>query len=56
MKNPICVDLKLDTNPSDSFGKGREFYTSLGHRPETWSNPVFAAHLIGGIRWSLGLE
>jgi type 1 glutamine amidotransferase len=41
---------------SRTFGKGREFYTSLGHRSDTWSNPVFAAHLIGGIRWSLGLE
>jgi uncharacterized protein len=41
---------------SRTFGKGREFYTSLGHRPETWNNPVFGAHLIGGIRWSLGLE
>ncbi|MGE0704894.1 MAG: ThuA domain-containing protein [Vicinamibacterales bacterium] len=38
------------------YGKGRSFYTSLGHRPDTWSDPVFAAHLIGGIRWALGVE
>ncbi len=39
------------------FGKGRTFYTSLGHRDDIWSNdPVFRAHINGGIRWALGLE
>ena len=39
------------------FGKGRSFYTSLGHRDDIWSNdPVFRAHILGGIRWALGLE
>ena len=39
------------------YGKGRSFYTSLGHRDDIWSNdPVFQAHILGGIRWSLGLE
>jgi type 1 glutamine amidotransferase len=38
------------------FGEGRVFYTALGHRPDLWSNPVFQAHLAGGIRWALGLE
>jgi type 1 glutamine amidotransferase len=39
------------------FGKGRSFYTSLGHRDDIWSNdPVFRAHINGGIRWALGLE
>jgi type 1 glutamine amidotransferase len=38
------------------YGKGRSFYTSLGHRPDTWSNSVFIAHLIGGVRWALGVE
>jgi type 1 glutamine amidotransferase len=40
-----------------TFGNGRSFYTSLGHRDDIWSNdPVFRAHLLGGIRWALGLE
>lgn len=40
-----------------SYGKGRSFYTSLGHRDDIWSNdPVFRAHINGGIRWALGLE
>jgi type 1 glutamine amidotransferase len=39
------------------YGKGRSFYTSLGHRDDIWSNdPVFRAHISGGIRWALGLE
>lgn len=40
-----------------TFEKGRSFYTSLGHRDDIWSSdPVFRAHLVGGIRWALGLE
>jgi type 1 glutamine amidotransferase len=40
-----------------NWGKGRVFYTSLGHVPETWTNDsAFRAHLTGGIRWALGLE
>jgi type 1 glutamine amidotransferase len=42
---------------SRSYGKGRSFYTSLGHRDDIWSNdPVFRAHILGGIRWALQLE
>jgi hypothetical protein len=37
-------------------GKGRMFYTNLGHNAETWKNPKFREHLLTGIRWSLGLE
>jgi type 1 glutamine amidotransferase len=39
------------------YGQGRSFYTSLGHRDDIWTNdPVFRAHVTGGIRWALGLE
>ena len=42
---------------SRTYGAGRSFYTALGHRPDIWSNdPVFRAHILGGIRWALGLE
>jgi len=42
---------------SRTFGKGRSFYTSLGHRDDIWStDPTFRAHVTGGIRWALGLE
>ena len=38
-----------------NYGKGRVFYTSLGHREDLWSNELFQRHLTGGIRWALGL-
>jgi type 1 glutamine amidotransferase len=38
-------------------GKGRTFYTTLGHRDDIWAHDaVFKAHVVGGIRWALGLE
>jgi type 1 glutamine amidotransferase len=51
-------------------GEGRVFYTSLGHREDLWSddpamkgrvNPVetakqFQQHILGGIKWALGIE
>jgi type 1 glutamine amidotransferase len=42
---------------SREFGKGRIFYTTLGHREDIWGgDPMFRAHVVGGIRWALGLE
>lgn len=34
------------------WGKGRVFYTALGHRPEVWQDKSFQQHLVGGIRWA----
>jgi len=33
-------------------GKGKAFYTSLGHRKEVWSDPRFQEHLLGGLKWA----
>lgn len=38
------------------IGKGRSFYTSFGHRREVWRDPRFQEHLMGGLRWAMGLE
>jgi type 1 glutamine amidotransferase len=54
------------------YGRGRVFYTSLGHREDIWdanwtekdgrrkNSPEVARqyqqHILGGIRWALGLE
>ena len=35
-------------------GKGRVFYTSLGHREDIWTNPFFQAIALGGLAWVLG--
>ena len=34
-------------------GKGRVFYTSMGHRPDVWTNPTFQNILLGGVSWVL---
>ena len=34
-------------------GEGRVFYTSMGHREDVWTNPVFESILIGGLKWTL---
>jgi type 1 glutamine amidotransferase len=50
-------------------GKGRVFYTSLGHREDLWSDDPalpgrvnspeiskqYQAHILGGIKWAIGL-
>lgn len=35
-------------------GKGRVFYTSMGHREDVWTNPRFQEILLGGIAWAVG--
>ncbi len=35
-------------------GKGRVFYTSLGHREDVWTNPVFQEIALGGFAWVMG--
>ncbi|MDQ1360695.1 MAG: uncharacterized protein QOJ44_1072 [Acidimicrobiaceae bacterium] len=34
-----------------SEGKGRTFYSALGHFPAAWESPVYLAHLLGGLQW-----
>jgi hypothetical protein len=33
-------------------GKGRVFYTTMGHTAEIWKEPHFLQMLLGGIRWA----
>jgi uncharacterized protein len=35
-------------------GKGRVFYTSMGHREDVWSNPKFQGLLVGALTWATG--
>jgi type 1 glutamine amidotransferase len=37
-----------------TFGKGRTFYCSLGHRDEIYWNPVVLKHYLAGIQYALG--
>jgi len=36
------------------YGKGRVFYTNLGHRDDMWNSAMFQAVLQGGLDWALG--
>lgn len=34
---------------------GRAFYTALGHTTESFSEPAYLAHLLGGLQWAAGM-
>jgi hypothetical protein len=38
-----------------SFGKGRVFYSSLGHRPESWDRKDVQTMYLEALKWSMGL-
>ncbi len=35
-------------------GKGRVYYTSLGHRHDVWTNPLCQQIVMGGFDWAMG--
>jgi type 1 glutamine amidotransferase len=41
---------------SKDVGRGKLFYTSLGHREDVWTSALYQQHILGGIQWALGLE
>ncbi len=36
------------------YDGGRAWYTGMGHTSETYSEPLFLEHILGGIRWAAG--
>ena len=34
------------------YDGGRAWYTALGHTVETYAEPLFLAHVLGGIQWA----
>lgn len=38
------------------YDGGRSFYTGLGHTKESYSEPLFLQHLLGGIRYAMGIK
>ena len=36
------------------YGKGRVYYTSLGHREDVWTNPLCQQIAVGGFDWAMG--
>jgi type 1 glutamine amidotransferase/sugar phosphate isomerase/epimerase len=37
-----------------SYGKGRVFYSSIGHMPETFTTPALVGHFLAGVQFLLG--
>lgn len=35
---------------------GRAFYTALGHTAQTFQEPLFLGHLLGGVQWAAGIS
>ena len=36
------------------YDGGRAWYTALGHTKETYSDPAYLMHLLGGIKYAIG--
>ena len=36
-----------------TYGRGRVFYTALGHLEEVWNDRRYQQHLLGALRWAL---
>jgi len=63
--DPKSVDLtRPDVHRTDgdfpvawakTYGKGRVFYSSLGHAPEAWDDPRIQHMYLEAIKWALGL-
>ena len=54
MEGPMYQRPPYPATWARSHGKGRVFYTSMGHREDVWTNPIFQDILVGGIKWALG--
>ncbi len=39
-----------------SYGQGKVFHMSLGHREDIWTNETYQKSILGGIRWIVGKE
>lgn len=53
MKGPMYQRPPYPSTWARTYGEGRVFYTSMGHREDVWTNPVFQAVLMGGVNWAV---
>ena len=54
MKGPMYDRPAYPTTWARLEGKGRVFYTAMGHRDDIWSNPTYREILTGAIQWATG--
>ena len=57
MKKPLVhrTDGDFPAAWAKTYGKGRVFYSILGHEADSWDNPVIRDMYFGAMRWALGL-
>ena len=55
-KNVHRTDRDFAVTWAKMYGKGRVYYTTLGHVEENWDKPEFQKMLIDAIKWSMNLE
>jgi uncharacterized protein len=52
---PMKQDLRMGNDHpiawSRCIGKGRAFYTAIGHRPEIYSEPIYVTMLENAVEW-----
>jgi hypothetical protein len=53
-KKGLREDLDFGMAWCHPYGKGRVFYTALGHGKNVWSEERFQKHLINGLSWAMG--
>jgi len=54
-KNVHRTDRDFAVAWAKMYGKGRVFYTTLGHVEENWDNPKFQKMIIEAIKWATGM-
>lgn len=54
MHDPIYKRPAYPVTWARAEGKGKVWYTAMGHREDVWTNPMFQEILTGGLRWAMG--
>ncbi len=54
-KNVHRTDKDFAVTWEHNYGKGRVFYTSLGHRDEVWDLPDIQKMWIEAVKWAMGM-
>jgi uncharacterized protein len=57
LKNPRVhrTDRDFTVTWAKMYGKGRVYYSTLGHVSENWDNPSFQQMYVEAIKWAMGL-
>jgi len=57
LKNPRVhrTDRDFAVTWAKMYGKGRVYYTTLGHVEQNWDDPRFQKMMVEAVKWSMGL-